>query len=125
MPRTTPEKLQIKPNSEVVLGPSTPGQRAMLDPMPEGVSIVEGIAGDTAGVVVMFAEDRDELETLLKDALSLLTAPKAVWIGYPKGNKSDINRDSIWQRAEELGWTLNGNISLSDTWSAVRLKPVK
>lgn len=47
-----------------------------------------------------------------------------MWIAYPKGNRTDINRDSIWKRAEELGWTLNANISLGDTWSAVRIKPV-
>ena len=56
--------------------------------------------------------------------LPLLATPRAIWIGYPKGNKTDINRDSIWKRAEEFGWTLNGNISLSDTWSSVRLKLV-
>lgn len=123
MARTIAEKLQIKPNSEVVFGPSTPEQRALLDPLPEGTTVINGIDGDTAGVAVMFASDRDELDALMIDVFPLLTAPKAVWIGYPKGNKSDINRDSIWKRAEESGWTLNGNISLSDSWSSVRLKP--
>ncbi|MGP5086896.1 DUF3052 family protein [Brachybacterium tyrofermentans] len=123
MARTIAEKLQIKPNSEVVFGPSTPEQRALLDPLPEGTTVINGIDGDTAGVAVMFASDRHELDALMIDVFPPLTAPKAVWIGYPKGNKSDINRDSIWKRAEESGWTLNGNISLSDTWSSVRLKP--
>lgn len=123
MARTIAEKLQIKPNSEVVFGPSTPEQRALLDPLPEGTTVINGIDGDTAGVAVMFASDRDELDALMIDVFPALTAPKAVWIGYPKGNKSDINRDSIWKRAEESGWTLNGNISLSDSWSSVRLKP--
>ncbi len=122
MPRTIAEKLQIKPNTEVLFGPSTPEQRALLDPLPEGVTLVEGIR-DTSDVAVMFAHNRDELDALLKDAFPLFTTPKAIWIGYPKGNKADINRDSIWKRAEEFGWTLNANVSLSDTWSSVRLKP--
>lgn len=123
MARTIAEKLQIKPGTELLLGPSSPDQRALLDPLPEHVTVVDGIDRDTTGVAVMFAQSRDELETLLDDVFPLLSTPKAVWIGYPKGNKADINRDSIWKRAEESGWTLNGSISLSDTWSSVRLKP--
>lgn len=124
MPRTTAEKLQIKPGNELLIGPSTPDQRALLDPLPEGVAVVDGIHRDTTDVAVMFASDRDELEALLNEVLPLLSTPRAVWIGYPKGNKADINRDSIWQRVEEVGWTLNANISLSDVWSSVRLKRV-
>lgn len=122
MARTIAEKLQIKPNTELLFGPSTPEQRALLDPLPEGVTVVDGIERDTTDVAVMFASDRDELDALLADVFPLLTTPRAVWIGYPKGNKADINRDSIWKRAEEFDWTLNGNISLSETWSSVRLK---
>ena len=124
MSRSIAEKLQIKPNTELLFGPSTPEQRALLDPLPEGVTVVDGIERNTSDVAVMFASDRDELDALLTDVFPLLTTPRAIWIGYPKGNKTDINRDSIWKRAEEFGWTLNGNISLSDTWSSVRLKPV-
>lgn len=124
MPRSIAEKLQIKPNTELLFGPSTPEQRALLDPLPEGVTVVDGIERDTPDVAVMFANDRDELDALLTNVFPLFTTPRAIWIGYPKGNKADINRDSIWKRAEEFGWTLNGNISLSDTWSSVRLKPV-
>lgn len=124
MSRSIAEKLQIKPNTELLFGPSTPEQRALLDPLPEGVTVVDGIERNTSDVAVMFASDRDELDALLTDVFPLLTTPRAIWIGYPKGNKTDINRDSIWKRAEEFGWTLNGNISLSDTWSSVRLKLV-
>lgn len=122
--RTIAEKLQIKPDTELLLGPTTPELRALLDPLPAGVTVVQGIDRDTTDVAVMFAHDSAELDGLLRSTFSLFTTPpKAIWIGYPKGNKADINRDSIWKRAEEVGWTLNGNISLSDTWSSVRLKP--
>ena len=122
MTRTVAEKLQIKPGTEVLFGPSTPQQRALLDPLPEGVTVVDGIERDTADVAVMFAGSRRELDALLADVMPLLTAPRAVWIGYPKGNRADINRDSIWARVQEFGWTLNGNISLGDEWSSVRAK---
>lgn len=124
MTRTIAEKLQIKPGTEVLFGPSTPQQRALLDPLPEGVSVVDGIDRDTADVAVMFAASREELDALLTDVMPRLTAPRAVWIGYPKGNRADINRDTIWARVQEFGWTLNGNIALDDEWSSVRAKRV-
>lgn len=124
MARTLAEKLQIKPGRELLFGPSTPEQRDLLDPLPEGVTVIDGIDRDTEGVAVMFAQSRDGLDALLTETLPVLTAPKAVWIGYPKGNKADINRDSIWKRAGDFGWTLNGNISLSDAWSSVRMKRI-
>lgn len=124
MARTTAEKLQIKPNTELLFGPSTAEQRALLDPLPEGVSVVNGIDRDTAGVAVMFASNGSDLDALLSEVFPLFTSPRAIWIAYPKGNKADINRDSIWRRAEEFGWTLSGNISLSPTWSSVRFKPL-
>ncbi|MGF6822219.1 hypothetical protein M2317_001123 [Microbacterium sp. ZKA21] len=124
MPRATAERLQIKSGTELLFGPSTPEQRALLDPLPAGVTVVNGIHRDTADVAVMFASDRDELDALLSEVLPLLSTPRAVWIGYPKGNKAGINRDGIWQRVEEVGWTLNANISLLDVWSSVRLKRV-
>lgn len=73
---------------------------------------------------MVFAHGGSELDTFLTEHLVNFTSPRAVWIGYPKGNVTDINRDSIWKRAEKVGWTLNGNISLSDAWSSVRLKRV-
>lgn len=124
MTRTVAEKLQIKPGTEVLFGPSTPQQRALLDPLPEGVSVVDGIDRDTADVAVMFAASREELDALLTDVMPRLTAPRAVWIGYLKGNRADINRDTIWARVQEFGWTLNGNIALDDEWSSVRAKRV-
>lgn len=124
MARTIAEKLQIKPGTELLLGTSSPDQRGLLDPLRADVTVVDGVDRDTDGVAVMFAHGREELDALFDEAFPNLTAPRAVWISYPKGNKADINRDSIWKRAEESGWTLNGNISLSDAWSAVRLKPL-
>lgn len=103
MVRTTAEKLQIKPNTELLLGPCSPAQRGLLDPLPEGVTVVDGIVRDTTGVVMMFAADRENLDTLLAQTFPLLRSPRAIWVGYLKGNRSDINRDSIWARAEDFG----------------------
>lgn len=121
MPKTIAEKLQIKPGGDLLVVGAESEQRALLDPLPEDTSVVETATGDVA---VLFATDRTALDERLAYAIPALNDTRAVWIAYPKGNRTNINRDSIWKRAEELGWTLNANISLGDTWSAVRIKPV-
>lgn len=121
--KTIATKMQIKPGNEVALGGATPEHRALLDPLPDSVTTVDGFERDISDVAVLFALDRSSLDERLDEALPHLAGARATWIAYPKANKTDINRDSIWRRAEELGWTLTGNVSLSDTWSAVRIKP--
>lgn len=124
MPRTNAQKLQIKPGDELIYGPGADEHKDLISPLPEDVTEINGIDRDTTGVAVMFATTRNDLDALLDTAVPRLTSAKAVWIGYLKGGKSDVNRDIIWTCAEDNGWTLNGNVSLSETWSCVRLKPL-
>ena len=126
MPKTIAEKLQIKPGDDLLVVGARPEQRRLLEPLPEGTSALDhATAADqaTPDSAVLFAADRAALEERLAQALPALRETRAVWIAYPKGNRTDINRDSIWKRIEELGWTLTANVSLDDTWSAVRAKP--
>lgn len=123
MTKTIADKLQIKPGNEVLLSSATPERRALLDPLPEGTSVIDGVTRATTDIAVLFATDRVSLDERLAEALPHLTEARATWIAYPKGNRTDINRDRIWERVEELGWTLTANVSLGDTWSAVRLRP--
>lgn len=122
MAKTVAEKLQIKPGDEVLIHADA-AQRALLEPFPEGTVVVEGIDRATTGVGVAFVADRADLDARLGAILPLLTGARASWVVYPKGNRADINRDSIWQRMDELGWALTANVSVDDTWSAVRMKP--
>lgn len=122
--KTVAEKLQIKADDELLVAGADATQRALLAPLPAGVRVVDGIPHATQGVAVIFAADRSALDAALADALPLLTEARASWIVYPKGNRADINRDSVWRRAEELGWTLTANVAVDDTWSAVRMKPL-
>ena len=122
MAKTPAEKLLIKPGSSVFTAGDTPETRDLLEPMPEDAVIVEH--ADTADVAVLFAMGRANLDDLLEAHLKTVRATRAAWIGYLKGGRSDINRDSIWARVQELGWTLNANVAISDEWSAVRLKPL-
>jgi hypothetical protein len=120
MEKTVAQKLQIKPGNAVFVTGGDPQTRALIDPLPEGARLVHDAA--EADAAILFTIDRVELETTLAEHLSSLAGVRAPWIGYPKGGRSDINRDIIWGRLADLGWRLNSNIALSAEWSAVRLK---
>lgn len=118
--KTTAQKLFIKPGETLFLAGGNQGLHALLDPLPEGTEVTGQI--DQASAVVLFAQDQTTLDGLLDDWLDSGAGARVFWIGYPKGGRSDLNRDSIWKDLESRGATLNANVSLSEEWSSVRVK---
>jgi hypothetical protein len=118
--RTTAEKLFIKPGDVLYLGGGHQGLHALLDPLPQDVLLTQELGEATA--VVLFAQDQRSLDGMLDDWLEPALGARVLWIGYPKGGRSDINRDSIWKDVQERGHTLNANVPLSEEWSSVRVK---
>ena len=118
--KTTAQKLYIRPGETLFLAGGNQGLHALLDPLPEGTEVTGQI--DQASAVVLFAQDQTTLDGLLDDWLEPGAGARVFWIGYPKGGRSDLNRDSIWKDLESRGGTLNANISLSEEWSSVRVK---
>lgn len=118
--KTTAQKLFIKPGDTLFLAGGNQGLHALLDPLPEGTEVTGQI--DQASAVVLFAQDQTTLDGLLDDWLDSGAGARVFWIGYPKGGRSDLNRDSIWKDLESRGGTLNANISLSEEWSSVCVK---
>ena len=76
---------------------------------------------------LVFVSDKDELLHFLSTGLKQIVPDSVFWIAYPKGTsklKSNINRDSIRMAAEEFGITTVSAISIDDTWSALRFRPI-
>lgn len=119
--QTNAEKLQIREDDIVWVISTNDEEAALLDPLPHGAETVDEPV-DGLGAVIMFVEDRLALMTQLDEILPQLGSTPVIWIAFPKGNRSNINRDSIWELIGEYGWRLVSNVSLDDVWSAVRLK---
>lgn len=119
--QTNAEKLQIRDDDIVWVISTNDEEAALLDPLPTGVETVDEPV-DGLGAVIMFVEDRRALVAQLDEILPQLGSTPVIWIAYPNGNRSNINRDSIWELIGEYGWQLVSNVSLDDVWSAVRLK---
>lgn len=77
---------------------------------------------------LIFITNKGELIDFLKNSLKQIEFDSVLWLAYPKRSsktKTDINRDSIRAKAEEFGITTVTAISIDDTWSALRFRPIE
>src|SRR3954465_3429973 len=76
---------------------------------------------------LVFINNKEEYLDFLKTNLKNTEVDSILWFAYPKGTskiKTDINRDTIRATGEEFGITTVTAISIDDTWSALRFRPI-
>ncbi|MFC5819297.1 hypothetical protein [Nonomuraea harbinensis] len=119
--KTVAEKLLVKPGGTVWV--SAGEHRPLVGPLPEGADYVEDLG--EAAVGVFFAADAASARGLLDGQRDRLKGPPVLWVAYPKGGKSDVNRDTLWPIVGEFGLRPNGQVAVDETWSALRFRPLK
>ena len=119
--KTIAQKLVMKPGNRIWV--SSADVLDVIGPLPEDVTTVDDIA--LAQVAVLFVADAAATRAALDAQRAGVTQPATIWIAYPKGNRSDINRDSLWPIAVEYGLRPNGQVAIDDTWSALRFRALK
>ncbi|HTF80957.1 MAG TPA: hypothetical protein VL947_04515 [Cytophagales bacterium] len=77
---------------------------------------------------LVFVNDKEDFLNFLEKDLRALEPDGVLWFAYPKQSskiKTDIHRDILWQLAQPYGFTAVSAISIDETWSALRFKPLK
>ena len=118
--KSVAEKLLIKPNTTV--WSSDPARLDRIGPLPEGVRIATG--PDEAATAIVFADGASSLRDTLEAHKDHLTKPGTLWVAYPKANKADINRDTVWPIVGEYGLRPIGQAAVDAVWSALRFRPL-
>ncbi len=119
--KTVAEKLQFKPGNTVWIHPAEAWTRALLEPLPADAAFTDQLDG--ADGAVLFIHDEAELDAALPEHEAHFPVVRSMWIAYPKGNKSDLNRDTLWAKMERRGLRAVANIALDEKWSTVRFRP--
>lgn len=116
------KKLVIKPNNRVLIINPPEGFIALLGDLPEGARMVEQGPAD---VVHLFAGTRAELEEQARTAVESVIPGGVLWISYPKvsSGRSDLSRDTLWPILQPFDWRPVSQVSIDDTWSALRFRP--
>ena len=113
-------KLLIKPNTTV--WSSHTSHLNLIEPLPESVQHVE--RPEQATTALLFADDARSLRDILNEHKDRLLRPN-IWVAYPKANRVDINRDTLWPILGEYGMRPIAQVALDDVWSAMRFRPYK
>ncbi|MEV1173032.1 hypothetical protein [Nonomuraea sp. NPDC049784] len=121
MSKTVAAKLLIKPESKVWI--SDAAHLPLVGALPEGARHVEDLK--EADVALIFAADSAAARQILDRHRDQVTEPPIVWVAYPKGNKADINRDTLWPIVGEYGLRPNGQVAVDEVWSALRFRALK
>lgn len=76
---------------------------------------------------LVFINNNTDYVNFLSNELNRIEPDSVLWFAYPKGSsgiETDINRDTLRVTAEEYGITTVTAISINDTWSALRFRPI-
>jgi hypothetical protein len=120
MSKSAAQKLFIKPGTTVWV--SHADRRHLIEPLPQGVTAGKTMSG--ADVALVFGDDEASMRELLTKHAKELAEPGILWVAYPKGNRVDINRDTLWPILGEFGMRANMQVAIDDTWSALRFRPL-
>ncbi|MDX1534461.1 MAG: hypothetical protein R3291_02445, partial [Thermoplasmata archaeon] len=75
-----------------------------------------------------FVRDVADLRRLAPQARDAVRYDGLLWISYPKQSSkvaTDINRDVAWKVMEEFGLRPVFQVSVDETWSALRFRPAE
>jgi hypothetical protein len=115
------QKLLVKPGKRLYV---SDGSKAdVVGPLPDGAELADALRD--ADVALVFVSSAAAAREMLAAHRADLTRPDALWIAYPKGNRADINRDSLWPIVGEYGLRPITQIALDEVWSALRFRPLK
>ena len=107
-----------------------PGQSVCVLDAPRGVALDLGarpaaIDPAAADAVLAFVTMRADLEGTALAAVEAAWRDALAWIAYPKGGRlgTDLNRDTLNTAANGHGVQAVRQVSIDETWSALRFRP--
>jgi hypothetical protein len=119
--KSVADKLLIKPRTTVWSSDSS--RTELLQPLPEGVRLLDRPEGATTAVA--FADDSAGVRRILEQHQKSLAGSGAFWVAYPKANRADINRDSLWPILADYGFRPISQVAIDDVWSALRFRALR
>lgn len=119
------KKLRVQPEQRMLVLNAPEGYVETLGPLPEGTQIeTEPIGPFDWGQA--FVHDVAELRRLAPQARDAVMYDGLLWISYPKKSSriaTDISRDVAWEVMKEYGLRPVTQVSIDETWSALRFRP--
>lgn len=87
-----------------------------LAKLPRNAAIRNRLAKSNS-FVHLFVKNRTELEKEIARTCAALEPDGSLWIGYPKGAKTDLTRDKGWESLEKLNMHWLSQIAFDEHWT--------
>lgn len=87
-----------------------------------------GIEHNNYDFILFFAKDEAELNIHIPTLAKVAKSDCVFWVAYPKKAgkiKTNITRDVGWDVLDAIGYRPVAQISINESWSALRIKPIK
>lgn len=120
------KKLGIKAGHKMLVVNAPEGYLSSLTDLPQGVELTTK-AGGAFDFVQVFVSSKAEVDHLSPAALGALAPGGLLWFSYPKKSSkiaTDISRDAGWDGLTKANLRPVSQISIDETWSALRFRPV-
>jgi hypothetical protein len=117
------KKLGIKPGDHIVTFNAPKDYRALLAPLPDGVSFVTKIPKEGAKIVHLFVTTLAELDGNLPKARKALAIDGALWVSwYKQAAKipTDVTEDRIRERILKTDLVDVKVAAVSEIWSGLK-----
>ncbi len=122
------KKLGIKPGFKLLVLKAPADYRMLLGVLPDNVDVITTAQpGAVYDFVQLFVRTITELDAQAPAAIGAVKPNGLLWITYPKKSgkiKTDISRDVGWDSVTKAGWDGVTIVSIDDTWSALRFRPL-
>jgi len=120
------KKLQIKPGKYWLFFNAPANYLTILEPLPDDVNISFEPTGNFDGIQ-LFIKNINELISSLNVLMPILREDTLFWVTYPKkssGMDSGLEMMGNWDELTILGLRIVTTVSVNETWTALRFKPV-
>ena len=120
------KKLRIKPGYKIAILNSPAGYLNSLSGILEDVEVDQELEREY-DLIHAFFSHMSTLESQIEDLKSALAENGILWISYPKQSakqETDLNRDILRESLLTRGLKAVSQISIDNTWSALRFKIV-
>jgi hypothetical protein len=117
------KKLGIKAGSTIHTVHAPTNYAALVDPLPENVTLVQRPKPDL-DLVHLFTKTRSELVELLDRYKTKIKPAGAIWVSWPKktsGIPSEITEDTVREVALPMGLVDIKVCAVDDIWSGLKL----
>ncbi len=121
------QKLQIKSNTKWLFFNAPDNYLPIIEPLPDNVDISFEPHGVFDGIQ-LFIKNAAELASSLTLLKPILKFDTIFWVTYPKkssGMDSGLEMMGSWDELTNLGLRIVTSISVNETWTALRFKPVE